>query len=276
MFNLQPTPQYTLADPPLAQALAQVRFPLVARIQSLEGIVPLQDALAEQFPYMQRSVETSFAVNVSGADIQPEQTVTWQFTDDEGRLLVVGSNQATLSVGKQYNGIGEFASQFEQVLNSLKKAYPIRRCEQIGARFLDLVPDDSEEAGQWKRWFRREIVGWSASEIVHGETQLQAAVSQIQLASPPIDALSVCPADIQAIVRHGLAPAGSVIPGVPPTQFQERSFFLDIDLFVASPQEFDTASIVAQYRALHSQIDRFFRWTLTEEGEKHFGLEEKK
>lgn len=275
MFNLEPTSQYTLSNPPLAQALAQVRFPLLAKIHSLDGVAVLQEALSKQFPYMQRVVEASVIVGSSGVDAQPEHSVAWHFTDDEERLLVVGSSIATLSVGGQYVGIADFAARFEEILHTLRTVYSIRRCDQVGVRFLDLVTDGGDDVGQWRRWFNGNVVGWAASEIVHGEAHLQAAVSQIQLVSPPVNELSVCPSDVQVVVRHGVAPVDSVLPGIPPTHFKERSFFLDIDVFVASPQDFDVASIGLQFRAMHSQIDRFFRWTLTEEGEKYFGLQEK-
>jgi len=32
--------------------------------------------------------------------------------------------------------------------------------------------------------------------------------------------------------------------------------------------------LMGQFTALHTQIDALFRWSLTREGEEHFGLEE--
>ncbi|MBM2615040.1 TIGR04255 family protein [Actinoplanes sp. LDG1-06] len=273
MFNLEPVRQYKLLRPPLAQALAQVRFPIMARLHTLEGIAGLQEVLAPDFPYMDRVTEMAIAVGPTlGLEAQPEQAVVWHFTNDHGHLLIVGSNVVTLSVADQYAGIGNFSAMFERVLTAIKQTLNPRRCDRVAVRFLDVV-DDAE--GGWKDWFNQDLVGWSSSETVRGDTQLVASVSQIQLASPPVDQLATCHGDVQAVVRHGVANSNSVIPGLPPVTLQTRSFFLDMDLFVAVSQPFDSTPLVGQFRAMHSQIDRFFRWTLTPAGEKRFGLEER-
>src|SRR5262249_48676884 len=125
MFNLEPVKQYLLSNAPVVQALAQVRFPLLAKLTTLGGVAALQEALTSEFPYMEKSVETSVTF-AGGVDVQPEQTVSWHFTDDEGRLLVVNANSATLSIGKQYAGIGDLADRFEGALRALWTACSIR------------------------------------------------------------------------------------------------------------------------------------------------------
>jgi uncharacterized protein (TIGR04255 family) len=274
MFNLDPVTPYKLSNPPLVQALAQVRFPLVAKINTYEGIAPLQDALFSEFPFVQKVSEALLTVSIPVTETQPQETISWHFTDEEERLFVVNANSATLSLGTQYESVADFATRFKTAISALSSVYSIRRCERIGVRFLDVVPDINGE-GDWKNWFNGNVVGWAASEIVHGNTDLQASVSQIQLSSPPIDELSIFPADVQAVIRHGVAPRGSVMPGFPPTTLDDRSFFLDMDLYVTGNQDFDTSSIDEQVRGLQAQIDRFFRWTLTKDGDRNFGLEEK-
>jgi uncharacterized protein (TIGR04255 family) len=81
------------------------------------------------------------------------------------------------------------------------------------------------------------------------------------------------PAEVQGIIRHGVAPAGSAVPGFE-TQLERDSFLLDLDLFVLGVQPFDPSALHEQFATLHGQIDRFFRWSLTDEGAEHFQLEE--
>lgn len=276
MFDLGPVTQYTLGRPPLAQALAQVRFPLIAKLQTFEGVAPLQEALPE-YPYMDKIAETGLAIPVAqpSAAFQSETMISWHFKDDDGRLVALNSNSLTLSLGKQYAGFTEFSDRFNRALLALQGTFPsLRKCLQIGVRFVNLIDDTGDEKGQWKRIFEPSIVGWPASEIVHGDTRLQSSVSQMQLVSPPINELADFPADIQAVIRHGIAPAKSLMPGIPPILLDDRSFFLDVDLFIAASQEFEVNQIIRQLQAMHSQTDRFFRWALTREGEKYFALEE--
>ena len=274
MFNLDPAPQYRLARPPLAQALAQVRFPLIGKLRTFEGITPLQDALTIDFPYMERVVATGVNLSPGGVEVQPEQEISWHLTDDEDRLVIVNSNSITLSLGVQYSGNKDFLDRFGRIIAVAQQSYSLRRCDQLGVRYLDVVPDVGDDQGRWRNWFQDAIVGWAATEIVRGDTLLNASVSQIQMSSPAVGDLSIMPADVQGVVRHGVAPQGSVAPGFPPVQFHDRSFFLDMDLFVPGRQEFEVERIIRQVAVLHSQIDRFFRWSLTDEGEKYFGLEE--
>jgi uncharacterized protein (TIGR04255 family) len=141
-------------------------------------------------------------------------------------------------------------------------------------RYVNIIDDTGAEIDHWKTIFETDLVGWPASEIVHGDTRLQASVSQIQLVSPPTNALADFPADVQAVIRHGIAPENSIVPGIPPIQLPNRAFFLDIDMFIAANQEFNTSEITGQLRTMHSQIAKFFHWSLTDEGKNHFSLKE--
>lgn len=275
MFSLDPVPQYRLSNPPLVQALAQVRFPIVAKVVRLEGIAPFQEALREVFPYMEQIVERSVEVDLAGeTNIKTDDQITWHFTDDEGFRLVVGTNIMTLSVDQQYQGIDDFATRFSRCLEIAQTHLSLQRCDRIGVRFLDVVPDTEDPEVGWHRWFKNEIVGWPTSRITEGSTRLENSVSQTHLTADNSDSLAIYPSAINAVIRHGIANARSIIPGIPPVTLGNRSFFLDLDFFVTAPQLFSIESINTQIRGLHSQADRFFRWSLTPEGEDEFGLKE--
>jgi uncharacterized protein (TIGR04255 family) len=87
--------------------------------------------------------------------------------------------------------------------------------------------------------------------------------------------LSRFPADVQALIRHGVVPGGSLVPGSPDVPVIDRAFILDLDCYVETAMPCDSSQLSGHFLALHAQIDRFFRWSLTEEGSDFFGLEEK-
>jgi len=60
----------------------------------------------------------------------------------------------------------------------------------------------------------------------------------------------------------------------PPRTLKQNAYLLDVDMFIQANQNFEVTNLVAQFRLLHEQIDSFFRWSLTEQGAEHFGLEE--
>jgi uncharacterized protein (TIGR04255 family) len=271
LFVLPEPPPYRLANAPLVQALAQVRYPLIADFETMAGIAPLQRELRSHFPYMQQEKvqEFSFVTGPAGPAGSAAESVTWHLTDDNGHLLVIGAGNSTLSVGDTYSNFADFATAFTRLLHALKKV-GVSRCDRLGVRYLSLAPEIPTESQSWRKWFKHEIIGWSGSGLI-GEGTTLASVSQTQLSRPPDDRLFL-PGNLQAVVRHGAVPAGTGIPGIPPLKVAVSSYMLDIDVFVEAYQEFKPKDIVEQFTLFHCEIDRFFYWSLTDEGGEHFGL----
>ncbi|WP_328446065.1 TIGR04255 family protein [Amycolatopsis sp. NBC_00438] len=274
MFNIPPLRNYKLHNPPLVQALAQVRFPVIAKLASLEGVAGLQDALREFFPYMDGITENELSVDLASDNVTREKTTSWHFTDNTGTLLSVNTNSATLSMGTQYLSAESFISTFVRSLTIIQKELAILRCDRVGVRFLDVVNDSGSPEASWKTWFKPEVVGWPGSDLIKPETHVASSITQSQLVHKPIGDFANFASSVNAVVRHGVAESGAIVPGIPPYPLPTRSFILDLDFYVASQQPFDVNEISDQVRSLHSHIDRFFRWTLTEAGEKEFRLEE--
>jgi len=274
LFNIPETPQYRLSNAPLAQALAQVRFPLLASLESMSGIAPLQDALRGDFPYMEqeKTQEISFVVGPAGpAAGSSAESVTWKFTNDEDTVIVIGAGSATLSAGASYSGVAGFSKDFASMLGALASA-AVPRCDRLGVRYLSLAANLPGEDRSWGKWFKPEIVGWAGADVVE-PSSLETSMNQVKLRCAPVGDLAGPPADIEATVRHGAVPAQTTVPGIPPIQVAQSSYLLDLDVYVVGHQAFDTASILEQFELIHSQIDRFFFWSLTSEGVEHFGLE---
>ena len=104
--------------------------------------------------------------------------------------------------------------------------------------------------------------------------RIASSITQTELIARPSGRLSDFPADVAALVRHGLIPEGSTVNGMPAVPVRARSFVIDADVFCAAAQPWDGGRLERQFSALHGQIDRFFRWTLTVDGERYFGYEE--
>lgn len=274
LFEVPEPPPYSLTNAPLAQALGQVRYPLIAQFQTMAGIAPLQNELRGLFPYMEqeRVQEVSLLVGPAGpaAAQPPVETVNWNLTNDQGMLVVVGSGSATLSLGSEYTNVEDFAGAFKHVVSSLATV-GVPRCDRLGVRYLSIAPDLPGEARAWREWFRPELLGIAGTDVITTDA-LFTSMTQVQLSHPPVGDLSDFPADVQGVVRYGAVPAGTTVPGVPPVQTDAPSYLLDLDLFVTGAQPLDAQEVVGQFRKLHREIDTFFHWSLTPEGGKHFGL----
>lgn len=131
-------------------------------LQSLDGIAPLQDALADMFPYLTQQV--LLMIGLAGPAVpKSAQSVVHEFTDDEGWTLAVTLGSATVSVGGQYAGVGDSAGRFRKVCTTPHGAGWVRRRDRLGVRYLDLVElEDGTE--DWAPWFRPEIVGLARTD----------------------------------------------------------------------------------------------------------------
>ena len=273
LFEVPEAPRYRLERAPLVQALAQVRFPLVATLETMPGIAPLQELLRGTFPYMEQELvqEVSLVVGPAGpAGGAGATSVTWKLTNDAGTLVVVGAGSATLSAGASYVTVEAFADDFERVLLALQSV-SVPSCDRLGVRYLSMAPDLPGDDRSWRRWFKPELYGWAGSDVV-AEGAIETSVSQVFLRQPPTGDLAGPPADVRAIVRHGAVQAGTDIPGVPPIQVSDSSYLIDLDVYVEGRQRFDPTELLRQFKLFHSQIDRLFHWSLTQEGKEHFGM----
>lgn len=274
LFNIPDPPDYSLSNAPLVQALAQVRYPLIADFESMSGIAPLQRELRDAFPYMQRQKvnELSFVAGPAGPSANAAESINWHFTSDADDLIVIGAGSATLSVGESYTGVSDFSRSFRRLLDALH-AVGVTRSDRLGVRYLSTASDVPTEPQSWRQWFKSELYGWPGSGMV-GDRVSITSISQTILAAPPEGLPVALPGNMQAVVRHGAIPSGTDVPGIPPFAVESASYLLDIDIFTEGAQQFQPQLIADQFSVFHREIDKFFYWSLTEEGGKHFGLSE--
>ena len=278
MLQRPAPPAFRLRHAPLMQALAQVQFPQVARLESLAGIAPIQDQLQDFFPYMQQqSVQGLSVVMGPGGMTVPEasQSIVTQFTDDDGWTLSIASGSMTLSVGAAgYDGVDRFAERWLEVLRVLAQATGVRRADRLGVRYIDVVEIPPQDPSAWTRWFQPELVGWPRPDLLAEDANLLASITESRVSRDLTGPLDWASGAVQTVIRHGLVPAGTVIPASPPQTLQAKSFLLDLDLFFMVQQPWDSDAICDQYRALHAEIEKFFFWSLTSAGLEHLGFEE--
>ena len=279
VFELAQPRRYRLEGAPLVQALVQVRFPLVAHFHELAGVAGIQDSLLDTFPYMEQRQVQQLAITFGPegpTPSPPATTVVWRFTGDDQWTLILEPGAASLFVGNEYQGVEDFASHFAHVLGALYETRRVRRCDRLGVRYLNVVEPPPGDDRAWARWFKPDLTGWISSGILSENTRLHSSLTHSQMAVKPIGPFAGAPADVQALIRHGVVPAGTDIPleSGDVRRVEHESYVIDLDFFIQAPQHFDPAVLTKQFEALHAQIDAFFYWSLTEEGKRDLGMVE--
>lgn len=272
MLDLPSPPRYRMSAAPLAQALVQVKFPIITRLQTLDGAAAIQAALGNRYPYLAQDViqEMSLMVGPAGpASPQTSQNVVHELTSDDGWTVTLTVSSATLSVGEEYARVDEFAARFVELCTALAAAAEIGRCDRLGVRCLDVI--EIEDADGWQNWFRTELVGVGSPGL--SRESLLSSITETRLRKQPDGLFQTLRSPVEGILRHGVVPAGSTLAGVPPRAVQQRTFVFDMDTFVAAPQPFDPASLADQFRAFHAEIEKVFHWAVTDQGRVRFGYE---
>lgn len=272
MLELPSPPRYRMSAAPLVQALVQVNFPIVTRLQTLDGAAAVQAALAGRYPYLAQNLvqQMSLMVGPAGpAAPQTSQNVVHELTSDDGFTLTLTVSSATLSVGEQYAGVDDLAERFAELCSALAEGGDIGRCDRLGVRYLDVI--EVEDAEGWEEWFQPQIVGVAAPGL--SGSSLLSSLTETRLLKQPDGPFQALRCPVEGILRHGVAPAGSVLAGVPPRPVQQRAFLFDMDTFVAGPQAFDPEVLPEQFRALHAEIEKVFHWAVTDAGRARFGYE---
>lgn len=141
-------------------------------------------------------------------------------------------------------------------------------------RYVNIIDIPPEMGSKWTKWLRADLTGWSGSSNLGAGTELLADVNQSQFRAKPVGQYTDAPGDVQSDITYGLIPPWSQIQLDPPRNLDQKSYVLDMDIFIQAGQEFRPEDLVEQLRMLHTQIDSFFRWSLAEEGAAYFGVEE--
>src|SRR5664280_1580260 len=254
MLDLPSPPRYRMSAAPLAQALVQVNFPIVTRLQTLDGAAAVQAALGKRYPYLAQNVvqQMSLMVGPAGpaAPQQTSQNVVHELTSDDGWTLTLAVSSATLSVGHDYAGVDDFAQRFTELCGALAATGDLPRCDRLGMRYLDVV--EIEDADGWQEWFQPQIVGVAAPAL--SQETLLSSLTETRLRKQPDGPFQSLRVPVEGILRHGVVPAGSVLAGVPPRPVQQRTFVFDMDTFVTAPQPFDSEALADQFLALHTAV----------------------
>ena len=281
MFNVPRAGRYKLRRPPLVQALVQVRYPLSAQFQRLADVAEIQAKLAHILPYMAQSESQLVSMAIGGGEASPSESsissassILWRFSDDKSWSFVLEPSIATLAVGSDYEGMDDFADRFSEVLSVLADSGDFRRCERIGVRYVNHVDIPPGMTGNWTEWFKPELTGWSGTTLLGEGADLTSDITQSQFRYRPVESFATTPGDIHSLIHFGLLPPGTLVDLNPPRTLKQNAYLLDVDMFIQANQNFEVTNLVAQFRLLHEQIDSFFRWSLTEQGAEHFGLEE--
>lgn len=252
-----PPREVQLAKAPLVKVLAQVRFPLIAKIGPIEFVGPFQDEVRDLYPVLRQ--ESGAGVSLGGpAFFQLRTGPTLRFHSlDEHWCVTLTQEFLTLETSK-YLSRKDFLARFEALLRALVTHFQPAAIDRLGVRYIDRVKGDELEKLQ--TLLRPEVVGLLRSPL---REHLSYALAEHLFSLPHESG--------QALVRWGLlSPNATVDPGAL-QPISEESWILDIDASCGNVPLADVETLVEQTRRLAERCYAIFRWTVTDDFLRHYG-----
>ena len=251
-----------LANAPLVKVLTQVRFPVIAKIGTSEGIQGFQERLRARYPVTRQESPLALIVGPAGPIQSQLQGTVWRMSEADGPWTVVFAQDFVALETSSYSTRDDLLERWREVLDALSTLDPGPVVyDRLGVRYVDRVVGDEFVEGL-SRMVRSEILGPTNIERSDGEV-LVASVSQalFRLNS------------MQVKAAWGVVPENTVIvPGI--EAVPERSWMLDVDAFIEeSGQMFSTERVVEETRLGAQRAYAFFRWVVTDEFLRRFGGE---
>ena len=249
-----------LTRSPLTRVLAQVRFSSVLKIDSKEGVAPLQEELRANYPLLEQLVAHQFQIDITpgGSGFKPVAANVWRFSDAERGLVLSLTSDALTLEARDYPGRATFLERWADVLTRVERVFAPGLALRTGARYLNRLTDESLE--RLPDWVRPNLIGVAQPELREHVTQ---AISEANLKVEEGDLL----------LRWGVIPANATIDQALLEPSPTGSWILDIDVSSNQQKRFDAVELAADYGRLMERAYAVFRWVVTDEGLNHFGAQ---
>jgi uncharacterized protein (TIGR04255 family) len=259
-FGDEPLDEVPLPRAPLVNVVAQVRFPQVTSLTREDGVAPLAEALAKNYPVLRRDKEVAVVFTPDGVLNQPsEGPGIWRLQDKDGNWQVSVSSQFISLDTASYTSRSDFFDRFSTILTVFANTMEPAIADRVGVRYLDRI-EGASRLGRLHELVRPEVMG--ALAIPQGNASLSHSVTESVF---NLD-------DHQLLGRWGVLPSGAVVDQlVPPSS--EVSWILDLDAFAAGRLDFNAEQLASRARGFSERIYRFFRWAVTKDFLIEYGAE---
>ena len=245
-----------LSRAPLVKVLAQLKFPVNARIDTTEGVAGFQDLRvcvphhAPRAAAGDRPPGGSRAARCSGGAAAAS---LWRLSSlDDDWTIVIARDFLAIETSS-YTSRDDFLQRFERVLDAMTKAglSPVVS-DRLGVRYIDRI-EGEDMISDLPLLVRRELLGVGDVELPE-RSEIIGSVSQTHLR---ID-------DMQIRAGWGLLPPNAVmLPGIDGVDV--KTWVLDVDVFTERVKPFSVEDVVSETTVAADHAYRFFRWAVTDE-----------
>ena len=230
-----PPTEVPLPKAPLLRVIGQVRFPLIASIETQHFIGGFQEAIRSEYPVL-RTEQSRGVIFGPEKVVEARMNSIWRFHDAQEDWRISLAPDFLAIETTRYNSRKDFLSRFERVLNALKNHINPAVIDRLGVRYIDRVtgpPLDSIVD-----LVRPEVVGILATDIASAAVH---SVTECLFELPDEEAF------LKA--RWGIVPPNATVDPAAIEPIEERSWLLDLDAFRSAKRDLNVAAVLCETKA---------------------------
>ena len=261
-----PTSEVPLPRSPLAQVIAQVRFPPILAIHGPETVAGFQEALRETYPHL--SKHQVHIIDLTG-DPTPNinQDVMWRLADreqDPQWQVSLGTGFVSLAT-TGYDSRQNFLDRLRTVVSAVEHTFKPADAQRLGLRYIDRLTGEAVE--RIDDLIRPEILG-----IMCPSGTSSSALTE-SIAHVMTEAQFVARNDSRVQGRWGMLPPNATHDPNVLEPIADPSWVLDLDMFTSVPQPFTNENLLTTATSFAECLYWLFREIVSEEFLSFYGGE---
>lgn len=239
-----------LSRAPLVKVLAQVKFPVNAKIDTVEGVAGFQEALSSDYPVMRQEQQLPIPLP-PGLQLGLPQGPLWRLTTIDGDWTVVLTRDFAALETSKYVSRMDFLRRLGAVLEALVSANLTPAVtDRIGVRYIDRIAGD-DMLKDLSQLVRTEVLGVGEVELPDG-SELLVSASQTHLRV----------GDMEIRANWGLLPPNTgLLPGL--DSVDVNSWVFDVDVYAERVKPFSVEDVLSDAERAAEHAYSLFRWAVT-------------
>lgn len=248
----KPPAERHLQRAPLERVIAQIRFPVILKIEDQSAVSQFQEAIRSDYPVLQEMQTQTVQIQIgpSGPTAFPVTSRNWQFSDTSGTWKITLARDALTIESTSYESRADLLARWGVAISSLDAAFRPTIVQRIGSRYIDRVT--GEHFKSFESLINPKLLGSTLADLkAHVKYSLCEASIEIE--------------EGDLLLRWGVMPPMMSPDPSAILQLPHESFILDIDVWSTEQREFDCGDLLAAFHRLAERAYSVFRFAVTEE-----------
>jgi uncharacterized protein (TIGR04255 family) len=242
-FSGAPPEEVPLPRAPLVRVLAQVTFPLIAKLAQQDSIADFQERIRARYPLL--TPEAMHHIEMSpGTEPRVRTETVWRFSaaDQAWRVSLATSFVALETTA--YTSRDDFVERLTDIARAFETTVDPKLVLRVGVRYINRI--EGEGLDRLADLIEPEVLGVlrtpfkDAAQHLITEAMLRAEEGQL-------------------LARWGSLPAGATIDPQALAPLSAPSWILDLDLFTTEQSPFSADAIGARVKAFARRQYAVFR-----------------